>query len=100
MKEEDIVQWIENWFLSQCNGDWEHSEGIRIETLDNPGWHIRINLEGTNLQEIEYNSGLIEKNENDWYCITVKDGIYEANGDPNKLNYLLNNFMNFVLKNK
>ena len=46
----DDLTWLSQWFLSECNNDWEHGTGIRIETLDNPGWHIRINLEDTLLE--------------------------------------------------
>ena len=38
------------WFQSHCDGDWEHDDGIMIETLDNPGWSIRIRIEGTELE--------------------------------------------------
>ncbi|WP_312236591.1 Imm53 family immunity protein [Stenotrophomonas sp.] len=34
----------------QCNKDWEHTFGITIEALDNPGWHIRIDLIETELE--------------------------------------------------
>lgn len=33
------------WHARQCDGDWEHGSGVKIETLDNPGWVLRINLE-------------------------------------------------------
>lgn len=36
------------WFAKQCNGDWEHSHGIKISTTDNPGWMVEISLTGTN----------------------------------------------------
>ncbi|WP_066978499.1 Imm53 family immunity protein [Streptomyces sp. NRRL F-4489] len=40
------------WYASQCDGDWEHEHGIRIETLDNPGWSVEIDLEETGLSGI------------------------------------------------
>jgi hypothetical protein len=33
---------IQDWYKSQCNGEWEHSCGLSIETLDNPGWRVQI----------------------------------------------------------
>jgi len=100
MEEVNIIQWIENWYLTHCDGAWEHTEGIRIETLDNPGWHVKINLNGTELQEIEYDSGLIENNEHDWFYINVKDEIFDAHGDPNKLYFILSKFKELVLQTK
>ena len=33
---------LEDWYADLCNGDWEHTGGIKIETLDNPGWCITV----------------------------------------------------------
>ena len=38
----DALNWINGWFQSNCDGDWEHGFGITIETLDNPGWCVKI----------------------------------------------------------
>ena len=40
----NLIHWIEKWYKGNCNGDWEHSYGITIETLDNPGWDFTIDL--------------------------------------------------------
>ena len=45
---------LTRWYLSQCDGDWEHSYGISIETLDNPGWHMRIELTDTGLAGVPF----------------------------------------------
>ncbi|OON62892.1 hypothetical protein B0920_05540 [Massilia sp. KIM] len=42
---------LQNWYASQLDGDWEHSYGIRIETLDNPGWWLEIDLSGTGIPD-------------------------------------------------
>ena len=39
-----------NWYLAQCNEDWEHQYGVSIGTLDNPGWSLTIDLEQTSLE--------------------------------------------------
>ncbi|MFD5200063.1 Imm53 family immunity protein [Streptomyces sp. NPDC058375] len=28
---------LQGWYSAQCNEDWEHEWGGKIETLDNPG---------------------------------------------------------------
>lgn len=33
---------LELWFASNCDGEWEHREGITIQTCDNPGWLVKI----------------------------------------------------------
>ena len=42
------------WYVVQCNGDWEHSSGITITSLDNPGWLVKIELVGTALDNKEF----------------------------------------------
>ena len=37
-----LISEIENWFKQRCDGDWEHQGGISIETLDNPGWCVKV----------------------------------------------------------
>jgi hypothetical protein len=39
--------WLLKWYKSHCNGDWEHGRGIHLDTIDNPGWSLSINLEDT-----------------------------------------------------
>jgi hypothetical protein len=53
----EILQWIQQWYKEQCDGDWEHSYGITIESLDNPGWLVKVDLENTKLEDetLQYN---------------------------------------------
>ena len=37
-----LISEIENCFKQRCDGDWEHQGGISIETLDNPGWCVKV----------------------------------------------------------
>jgi hypothetical protein len=46
----DDVQRLTRWYAKQCNGEWEHQNGVKIDTLDNPGWMLKINLEETELE--------------------------------------------------
>jgi hypothetical protein len=45
----DILEELERWYQMQCDGEWEHGYGVRIDTLDNPGWSVDIDLRGTDL---------------------------------------------------
>ena len=40
---------LARWYESNCDDEWEHSYGIKIDTLDNPGWRVEIDLRGTPL---------------------------------------------------
>ena len=50
---EELI-WLQRWFAAQCDGQWEHGFGITIETLDNPGWSVRICVEGTRLEFAQF----------------------------------------------
>ena len=41
---------ITAWYQRHCNDSWEHQHGVRLETLDNPGWLLTVDLNHTNLQ--------------------------------------------------
>jgi hypothetical protein len=96
MANDSIVDWLQEWYQSQCNGDWEHCYTLRIETLDNPGWRVTIDLRETSLQSLSIPYKLVETSEEDWYASKVEDDKYSAHGDPTKLNLLLETFREIV----
>ena len=44
-----MINWLENWYSSQCDGSWVHFYGITIATLANPGSAVEIDLCETEL---------------------------------------------------
>ena len=56
---------LQKWYASQCDGDWEHSNGIKIMSIDNPGWHVAINLTDTELEGKQVDLIQIERTEED-----------------------------------
>lgn len=100
MQNNDILKWLQDWYLSQCNEDWEHSYGIKIDTVDNPGWHVTIDLKETSIENLYMKYTLVEKSENDWYGYKVENSQYIATGDPLKLHLILEIFKKIVLDNK
>lgn len=94
--ENNILKWLEEWYKNNCNGDWEHSYGITIETLDNPGWEIKIDLKNTMLEKEKIDYVLTENNEKDWFGFKVENAQFIASGDPNKLSFLIEKFKQFV----
>jgi hypothetical protein len=94
----NVLTELQQWYASNCNGDWEHSYGIKIDTLDNPGWVLRIDIEETNLQNYSFVSINIDNNDDDWYVCNVSKNKFEASGDPTKL--LKNSPLTFELCHK
>jgi len=75
---------------------WEHGSGIKIETIDNPGWHVEINLEGTSAEGKKLDKIFIEKKESDWLYLEIKEKLFIGAGDPDKLNEIVRKFIDLV----
>lgn len=87
-----LVQ-IQNWFASQCNDEWEHEHGIVIETIDNPGWHVRIALARTTQA---FNPIEVSRGDEDWYQCRVKAEVFEGFGGATNLSEILNVFVSWT----
>jgi|688.fasta_scaffold202750_2 hypothetical protein len=81
--------WLLQWYYSQCDGDWEHSHGIQIATIDNPGWYLRLSLEETELQGKPFQKIKIDRSEQDWIRCFLEDNIFEGVGGPFNLPEIL-----------
>lgn len=89
----DTLKWLENWYKSNCDGDWEHCyKNVRIGTLDNPGWSVDINLMETDLEDKIFEGINIDNGDNDWIVCVVQDGNFKGRGDPDKLEKILEIF--------
>ncbi len=92
------VDRLQAWYLAQCDGDWEHSYGITLGTLDNPGWRLKVDLVGTALagrpfETVEHG---MEPDEADWLrCWVDKGQFHGACGAPN-LSAMLSIFLDWA----
>src|SRR3954447_23427261 len=62
----DAMGELEQWFLSQCDGNWEHSHSIEIGTTDNPGWAVVIEVEGTALESRPFEDMEMRRSDRDY----------------------------------
>lgn len=90
------IEWLMQWYRSQCDGDWEHQNGIRIGTLDNPGWSLEVDLAETELTGRSVLGNLIERSEDDWISVKVTDDVFHAYGGPGNLSEMIELFAAFV----
>ena len=94
----DPLARLQDWYDKHCNGDWEHSYGVRIETLDNPGWFLRIDLSGT-----EYSGCKLARVENgisgakrSWTAYYIENDQFYAAGGPSTLPLLIGCFFDWI----
>ena len=92
----NVFQQLSDWYMSQCDGDWEHSYGVVIETLDNPGWRIKIDLAETRLSGRFFDAVQINNSETDWIVVEIQEDAFIGHGDPSKLEKIVQIFVKWA----
>lgn len=80
-----VLDWLQNWYAQQCDDDWEHEWGVRIATLDNPGWTVEIDLEETDLAGREYPREDVTRGTHDWVWVWAAEDTFHAACGPGNL---------------
>ena len=86
---------LEKWYSSHCNGEWEHQYGIEIDSLDNPGWRITIDLTGTTGENKTLDRMKLERTESGWLQYWVENRKFNAACGPKNLSELIDIFCNW-----
>ncbi|QPB83510.1 rhodanese-related sulfurtransferase [Pseudoalteromonas rubra] len=85
---------LQAWYQAQCNEDWEHQFGVKISTLDNPGWKLEIDLEGTELEKAQFDELKVNyDSESDWIICQVKDRKFVGASGPLLLDKMVAAFL-------
>lgn len=87
-----MLNWLQKWYADNCDGSWEHMNVIKIETLDNPGWRVKIDLEDTDLENKPFEEINCDNGDDDWLRCWIKDAVFNGAGDPSKLETMLSVF--------
>lgn len=91
-----VLERLERWYQSYCDGDWEHSEGVEIDTLDNPGWRVKVSLANTNLESRPFERIVVERSEDDWLQAWVENNVWNAAAGPLNLTEALDTFLSWA----
>lgn len=92
-----ILDRLCSWYQSQCDGQWEHEWGVEIGTVDNPGWRVKINLQGTDLESStfeEYEDKY--DHESSWLRCWKEGGAFHAACGPSRLEDALSVFLSWA----
>lgn len=92
----DVLRRLMSWYAAHCNGQWEHQFGVKIETLDNPGWIVEVDLTETELAERRYAPRAFSRSQSDWLSCKVENQIFIGAGDATKLTELIQEFLSFA----
>ncbi|MEM7539289.1 MAG: immunity 53 family protein [Chloroflexota bacterium] len=88
----ELFLWLENFLLKNSDGEWEHGEGIQIQSLDNPGWSVMIDLTGTDLQDSSFPEVDRTLSEHNWLVCRKEEAIFQGFGGPTNLTQILSVF--------
>ncbi|WP_068129871.1 immunity 53 family protein [Roseimaritima ulvae] len=85
---------LADWYLTQCDGLWEHGCGLSITTLDNPGFSLKINLKGTQLENVAFERLEVDWDTDDrWYTCWKEGGSFHAAGAPSRIEEMVECFL-------
>lgn len=94
----NALEFLLFWYRGQCNGAWEHANGITIESLDNPGWMVTIDLAESPLEDSLMQTVRQDHSAADWMICQVDHNRFRGQGDPQKLPAILQTFQNWALQ--
>ena len=98
----DTITRLENWYRRHCNDEWENDYGVSIESTDNPGWWVKIDLDGTELEhasftEVTRGDGACLNPTPPWmHCYVDEKHVFNGGGDPTKLGDILDAFLQWA----
>lgn len=94
------IESLQEWFEDQIDGTWEHQRGIKIETLDNPGWSFEADLCGTSLEGAVLDRVDVTRTEDDWLTLMVEEGTFKGFGGPHNLDEIVQQFLAWAKTSK
>ncbi len=97
---EDELTRLQAWYAAHCDGEWEHTNGIRIDTLDNPGWSVVVDLAGTGLAGIPLPERSEDDGEGRWLHVAVRERRFKGHGGPAMLPRLVSTFLDWADANR
>ena len=92
---------LQQWYSANCNGDWEHTYGVHIGNIDNPGWRLTVELADTYLYELPFETRQVQRDdENDWLHCSKTEGKIQGSCGPLNLDELLCVFLDWAEANE
>lgn len=91
-----LLDGLQDWYRSNCNGDWEHEFAITIENIDNPGWSVSIPLAETSLEGKPFDPLNVQRAKDDWLLCRVEAQTFLGDGGPANLSEIIRIFLRWM----
>jgi hypothetical protein len=72
------------------------SYGVKIETLDNPGWLVTVELNETTWEQLVVPRKIVQRSEADWVQCEVANAKFTGSGGAENLEEVLELFFNLI----
>jgi hypothetical protein len=89
-KDMDSLEWLQWYYFDLCDGDWEHTYGIRIDAIEE-GWTLSINIGDTTFEDFEYDR-VDTKNYHCW----LENRVFKGAGDNDTLDSMIGEFRRWM----
>lgn len=90
------LEWLDGWYQRQCNGEWEHRQGVQLEALEQRGWQLTIQLTGTSAENARPQKLRLDTTTGDWIACSISPERFEGAGDLKKLEQIIGVFRQWV----
>lgn len=87
---------LQTWYAAQCDEEWEHCYGIKITTMDNPGWSLTAELQETLLADKEFVAFERKDSEGKWIECHVEDNKFIGYAGAHQLEDLISTFLTWA----
>lgn len=98
MDSPELINRLADWYADQCDGDWEHEFGVTIETLDNPGWLIKVDLSDTDAEGTTLEPKLSEFGEGAWIHVAADGSVLRVACSPRLLDSALKHVLSILVR--
>ena len=77
----------------KCNGEWEHSHGVKIDTLDNPGWQVHIDLDVPRNRTQILQRVQVDRTADNWIHYRIEQRVFHIACGPKNLSEAMEIFI-------
>jgi hypothetical protein len=89
-KDIDNLEWLQWYYFDLCNGDWEHTYGIKINAVEE-GWTLSIDIADTTFEDFEYDHVDTEN-----YHCWLESRVFKGTGDRDTLDEMIGEFRRWM----
>jgi len=93
---DDQLLWLISSYNYKCNDNLKPLLGVEIQTLDNPGWRVKIRLAESYSKDKHFQEIAFERTENDWIFCKIENSFFIGACGIFNLAEVMESFINWI----